>query len=259
VPLKFTGHERDSFATSSSVDVVDDMKDRFTSPLSGRFLSADKVPPMRAARSKPQLWNLYAYVGGNPIRFVDPTGEKLQLPSQGWEEELQALKDMLIASGAADVAEALTVENVGGAIQVVGLPKELERSHNMTVRGVARLVNDQRRVARLSLTSQDLSARKGAWTGYERGVLETRINPKQATSEPFRMSPALGPMAGKLFLLMGLTLDEALAHEIGHAMAFFSGDPGGEVNQRKALEYENFQRSMKRPQGRGYYERLDHQ
>lgn len=56
---KFTGHERDRSGTT------DYMLGRTYGSDLHRFMSAD---PARDG------WNLYGYVGGNPIRFVDPNG-----------------------------------------------------------------------------------------------------------------------------------------------------------------------------------------
>lgn len=52
---------------------LDYMHARYCSPLLGRFLSVD--PVNSAGPKTPQTWNKYAYVMGNPLRFVDPTGE----------------------------------------------------------------------------------------------------------------------------------------------------------------------------------------
>jgi uncharacterized protein RhaS with RHS repeats len=38
----------------------------------GRFISPDPAPGDPAS---PQSWNRYAYVGNNPLRYTDPTGE----------------------------------------------------------------------------------------------------------------------------------------------------------------------------------------
>lgn len=73
VPLKFTGHERDSFATASVVDDLDYMKARFHSPVAGRFLSIDRIPGKGA---RPQSWNRYSYAYGNPMKFVDADGKE---------------------------------------------------------------------------------------------------------------------------------------------------------------------------------------
>jgi hypothetical protein len=43
-------------------------------PLFGRFLSADRAP---GSAKEARRWNSYSYVGGNPLRFTDPTGEYL--------------------------------------------------------------------------------------------------------------------------------------------------------------------------------------
>lgn len=67
----FAGHERDRYDTSSKADDLDYMHARFEKPLLARFLSFD---PAGASRSRPQSWNRYAMVEGNPIGFVDPSG-----------------------------------------------------------------------------------------------------------------------------------------------------------------------------------------
>jgi hypothetical protein len=46
------------------------------SPITGRFLSVD--PALESAHpGAPQTWNRYAYVAGNPINSIDPSGEVL--------------------------------------------------------------------------------------------------------------------------------------------------------------------------------------
>src|SRR5690606_17256534 len=72
-PMKFTGHERDAFDTLPVGDDVDYMHARFRSPVTGRFLSVDRLG---GRATVPQSWNAYAYVLGNPIRYVDPNGDE---------------------------------------------------------------------------------------------------------------------------------------------------------------------------------------
>jgi RHS repeat-associated protein len=70
--LKWTGHERDLQGTcSTQTDDLDYMHARFENPNIGRFLSPD---PVRGDPRRPQSFNLFAYVGNNPINRVDPLG-----------------------------------------------------------------------------------------------------------------------------------------------------------------------------------------
>ncbi|MDQ1348280.1 MAG: hypothetical protein QG573_1654, partial [Acidobacteriota bacterium] len=74
--MKFSGHERDlQSTTTNTLDDLDYMHARFHSPLTGRFLSTDPVLAVKRAMKRPQAWNRYAYVMGNPLKYVDPTGE----------------------------------------------------------------------------------------------------------------------------------------------------------------------------------------
>jgi RHS repeat-associated protein len=70
---KFTGHERDTNFQNLDRSYLDYMHARYYSPVMGRFLSVDPFQTAAAFRT-PQLWNRYAYVGGNPVNYTDPTG-----------------------------------------------------------------------------------------------------------------------------------------------------------------------------------------
>ena len=72
LPLKFTGHERDFYATGKSDD-LDYMHARFCDPRLGRFLSPDPAP---GDPEMPQSWNRFAYVRNNPLKYVDPDGRE---------------------------------------------------------------------------------------------------------------------------------------------------------------------------------------
>jgi RHS repeat-associated protein len=74
--MKFTGHERDLASPSGPGDDLDYMHARHESPMTGRFLSVD--PALESAEpGTPQTWNRYSYVAGNPLKYIDPTGEIL--------------------------------------------------------------------------------------------------------------------------------------------------------------------------------------
>ena len=65
---KFTGQVRD---VESGLDYFNA---RYYSPEQGRFVSVD---PQNAGSdpTNPQTWNGYAYVGGNPMAYTDPSGQ----------------------------------------------------------------------------------------------------------------------------------------------------------------------------------------
>lgn len=90
--LRFTGHERDVFNTGGPGDDLDYLHARFRSPLTGRFSSVD---PARGNLRIPQSLNRYGYALGNPLRFLDPTGREVQLPSNcGGKADCQELADI---------------------------------------------------------------------------------------------------------------------------------------------------------------------
>ncbi len=70
---KFTGKERDAESG------LDDFDARYYSSLLGRFVSTDPIIVDSNRLMDPQQLNAYTYSRNNPLRFTDPTGEKLSL------------------------------------------------------------------------------------------------------------------------------------------------------------------------------------
>lgn len=77
---KFTGHERDPETA------LDYMQARYYSSTGGRFTGADPYNPVVDSEKEedfeeylgqPQNWNRYAYVWNNPLKYIDPNGEKV--------------------------------------------------------------------------------------------------------------------------------------------------------------------------------------
>lgn len=54
---------------------------RYQNPAIARFLSIDPITliPSRNLLMKPQELNSYSYVANNPLKYIDPTGEKVEL------------------------------------------------------------------------------------------------------------------------------------------------------------------------------------
>jgi RHS repeat-associated protein len=67
-PRQFTGKERDAQTG------MDYFGARYFSGERARFTTVDPVMPFASASVDPQLWNRYAYVHNNPLRFTDPDG-----------------------------------------------------------------------------------------------------------------------------------------------------------------------------------------
>jgi RHS repeat-associated protein len=162
--MKFTGHERDLASLAGAGDDLDYMHARFCSPLTGRFLIADKADFLssqlgdeedqrnfRKLLDQPQSWNRYSYAKDNPLKYIDPNGETAELAL----EFLLASPDAAVgggflAGGAAPVAlagaagvglgwavnqipgvsEALTIRALSDALSNVFLSGQAEATRN---------------------------------------------------------------------------------------------------------------------------------
>ncbi len=68
---------------------------RYFSGAQGRFATVDPITVTAARLQDPQTLNLYAYVRNNPLAFVDPDGQDLQVSSDATEEEKKELERRL--------------------------------------------------------------------------------------------------------------------------------------------------------------------
>lgn len=74
----------------------------------GRFTSPDPIYFQKEFLDDPQRWNLYAYARNNPLRFIDPKGEAIEL--LGDEEERKKALEAL-RKGVGQQAGAYLYEN----------------------------------------------------------------------------------------------------------------------------------------------------
>jgi RHS repeat-associated protein len=73
VRQKFTGHERDGETG------LDYMKARYCSSVQGRFTSLDPILLTKERLADPQTLGLYVYTKNNPLKFIDPDGERIEV------------------------------------------------------------------------------------------------------------------------------------------------------------------------------------
>ncbi len=98
--MKFAGQERDlGVLTSggdnaSTQDDIDYMHRRYYRSILGRYLSADPVRTVEAAKQRPQMWNRYAYGVGNPLKWIDPAGEVIDLAGLTDDQQQKLLEGL---------------------------------------------------------------------------------------------------------------------------------------------------------------------
>jgi RHS repeat-associated protein len=80
---RFTAKDRDAETG------LDYFEARYLSSAQGRFTSPDPVKVTPERLRDPQQFNLYAYARNNPLRFIDPTGQVLQLAGDVNEAQKQ--------------------------------------------------------------------------------------------------------------------------------------------------------------------------
>ena len=226
--VKYTGHQRDAHGLS------DYMLGRTCLWPLRRFASVD---PARDG------WNLYAYVGNNPIKYVDPDGMEVQLPAD-YSEELTVIQESLEDP---ELAATLTVEvseSFWGLFKTYTLSNggaDWSSSNNPNAQLLDASIDTEAKIY-FEVTNKDLSEFEGAVTWstnyYCCQQLKIQVNPGQVSN-----ARVPGPDDTKI----GVELGWAVMHEFGHAWGNHSdgiyGGPGalavGASTAPQAVKWEN--------------------
>jgi RHS repeat-associated protein len=279
---KFTQKERDNETG------LDYFEARYFSSTQGRFTSVDpfnialetqqaaELNPEKAKAlfnaylSQPQQWNRYAYAINNPLLYVDPDGEAIQLSNDKDERErqLQALREMVGSDAAGylyanpgedgnwyvgiygqnpngDTRSFEQVNEVAGELNAIVRDDDIATLEFVPRGTIVKDDSDEfgRRIAEARSGSNDSPAA----TGYFNGQLKIKMLDWSKHS--------LGYLPGEL-MSDGkndwLTASVMVGHELGHARARMTGyrDTRGNSDANKgSLRLENKVRKLQNPNG----------
>jgi RHS repeat-associated protein len=247
-----TGKERDAETG------LDYFGARYVSSAQGRFTSPD-APFADQHVEDPQSWNLYAYVRNNPLRYVDPTGNAIELTGDE-EERKKALAAIQAALGNSKASANLYIN------------PELDKKGNQTGRFFVGINGDAGAFAKAGGLEAGLAEVIGAKSIVQFGF-GTEVTPKQTFMEALlgpgtqdvggafggavtlradatlsgRIQTVVDPtdIRGRLSEAPTPTLGETVAHElIGHALGFVRNPAiGGARTNRMAVDAENAARA----------------
>ena len=250
-PCQFTGKERDAETG------LDYFGARYMSAAQGRFTSPD--PPLLDQHiGDPQSWNIYSIGRNNPLRYIDPTGNAIELlgSEDDRKNELEFLKQSL---GNKKAASRLYINSVGEGDDIryfVGISGDVGDFMKLsaTSHDLADIV-ENKNVVEFGLTTNDLSKLGGAAT-YEKGEVgntnvRVLVNPAQMTIADRNSSPntVFGAMKWEgqdsrpRSNVNSFTPGIAAWHELGHAWGYINGRIGVPSN-KEAVDWENRMREQ---------------
>jgi RHS repeat-associated protein len=213
--VKFTGKLRDNETG------LDFFGARYFSGAMGRFTSVDRVMLAKQKLADPQQWNMYSYGPNNPLRFVDPTGNLIELV--GSDEQRKKLLDAL-KQGVGDKAASYLKERKSNGFLGLGkthyyvetTDSKAFAGTNAVANKLGGLINDTSRTAQVEFASPQ--GRLGA--GPDKSPALTAVLPNlsntQITSGPLGNMPANISSTGQQ---SPMNLSEVLIHELGHVDA----------------------------------------
>lgn len=258
LPPQFTGKERDSESG------LDNFGKRYFGSSLGRFMTPDP-PLMDQHIADPQSWNLYSYVRNNPVSFIDPDGNAIELLCSGSDaskcagerqKELQFLQKSLGNDKAASNLYINEVKDGDKTRYFVGIKGDVGDFMKMgaTSHDLANLV-ENKNVVEFGLTSKDLSGQGGAVT-YEKGEVGNQnvrvlVNPDQASVANTVLNPNTllgasrwgGQNQDPRWRVNPFTGEVMAWHEFGHAWGYINGRPLDHTNP-EADAWENRMREQ---------------
>ncbi len=263
VRQKFAGYERD---IESGLDFAEA---RYYANVQGRFTSVDPynaVLERQYAQDKkegekqflaylniPQQWNRYAYAINNPLAYIDPTGEAIELV--GSEEErkkqLEALKQV-VGKEAGTYLYENKVTDKSGTRYFVGIlgngpsgKGPAFENINSAAGEVAAIIRDPP-IQRIGIVSEGTTLTNDSGHSTTIGPIDKGLSPGVTSMygghwTSYILDPATKPgyLPG-VYMSDGMpsqpTTGELLGHELGHGRARATGDPNSNA---ASLRIEN--------------------
>jgi len=238
----------------------------FSAPL-GRFTSPDK-PLLDQHVADPQSWNLYVYARNNPLLYIDPTGNEIELlgDEDEREKELELLKRAMKSDKVASFLYIKSVKKKDKTQYLVGIKGDVGEFAGLseTAKDLAGLVSRKETVD-FGITNQDLSKYGGAVTlkpgevGNEN--VRVLVNPNQMDITTRKLSPNAsylsawrwggqdGPRSER-WTVQPATKEIAAWHEFGHANEYLNLGWFGRIfsgfsaTNKESLDWENRMREQ---------------
>lgn len=256
---KFAGSERDEETG------LDYMQARYYGAAAGRFASVDPVFFQKEMMIDPQRFNLYAYVRNNPLRFVDPKGEAIELTGDEKERQrkLELLRQVVGSEAGAYLYQKTVTDKDGKTRHFVAIhengPDGKSKPFwavNDVAADVGRAINDKF-VAQLEFVPQ---GRRVEFEGQAATIgtvnLTLKISPgatgvaRDGRAKIFLLDPSsnYGALPARLmsnYRDSRLEPSDVLAHEIGHLL-FGWGHVTGPSGVA-AVDLENRARRLRDP------------